>query len=65
MVLHTYSNNEIQCWIGGKANMICRVEVKNTAKIPPMTKLMLAVEIPGAEYLTETNQLHVLGENDY
>jgi len=34
MVHHTHDNNEIQCWIGGKANMICRVEVKNTVKIP-------------------------------
>ena len=54
MVFHTHNNNEIQCWIGGNANMICRVEVKNTVKIPPMTSLMLAVEIPGSEYLTET-----------
>ena len=54
MVLHTHNNKEIQCWIGGKANMICRVEVKNTVKIPPMTSLMLAVEIPGSEYLIET-----------
>ena len=34
--------------------MICRVEVKNTVKIPPMSSLMLAVELPGSEYLTET-----------
>ena len=54
MVLHTCQNKEIQCWIGGKANMICRVEVKETVIIPPMTSILLPVEIPGAEHLTES-----------
>ncbi|CAG2204119.1 unnamed protein product [Mytilus edulis] len=54
MVLHTIHNQEIQCWIGGKANMICRVEIKDNMTIPPMTtSTMMPVEIPGVNHLTE------------
>ncbi|VDI36317.1 Hypothetical predicted protein [Mytilus galloprovincialis] len=49
MVLHTIHNQEIQCWIGGKANMICRVEIKDNMTIPPMTSTMMPVEIPGSQ----------------
>ena len=34
--------------------MIYRVEVKETVIIPPMTSILLPVEIPGAEHLTES-----------
>ncbi|CAC5370236.1 unnamed protein product [Mytilus coruscus] len=53
MVLHTIHNQEIQCWIGGKAIMICRVEIKDNMTIPPMTSTMMPVEIPGVNHLTE------------
>ncbi|CAC5422630.1 unnamed protein product [Mytilus coruscus] len=53
MVLHTIHNQEIQCWIGGKANMICRVEIKDNMTILPMTSTMMPVEIPGVNHLTE------------
>ncbi|CAG2220784.1 unnamed protein product [Mytilus edulis] len=39
--------------IGGKANMICRVEIKDNMTIPPMTSTMMPVEIPGVNHLTE------------
>ena len=34
--------------------MVCRVEVKETTIIPPLTSMMLPVEVPGAEHLTES-----------
>ncbi|CAC5415768.1 unnamed protein product [Mytilus coruscus] len=51
MVLHTIHNQEIQCWTGGKANMIYRAEIKDNMTIPPMTSTMLycrntEIEIP-------------------
>ncbi|CAC5405124.1 unnamed protein product [Mytilus coruscus] len=53
IVLYTIHNQEIQYWIGGKATMICRVEIKDNMTIPPMTSTMLPLEMPGVNYLTE------------
>lgn len=53
MVLNTNDDQEIQCWIGGKANMVCRVEVKDTITIPPRSSMLLPVEVPGSAFLTD------------
>lgn len=62
MVLHTVNNNEIQCWIGGRGNTICRVEVHETIQIPPMTSQMVKVYIPGEEHLTEVGYVEGISD---
>ncbi|CAG2237022.1 unnamed protein product [Mytilus edulis] len=52
MILHDpQPGNTMLDW--RKANMICRVEIKDNMTIPPMTSTMMPVEIPWVNHLTE------------
>ncbi|CAC5404150.1 unnamed protein product [Mytilus coruscus] len=44
-------DTDIQCWIGGEANVICRVIVKETVTLPGKSKLLIPVLIENAEHL--------------
>lgn len=49
-MLHT-ANDQINCWIGKKTSMVCRVLVESTVKIPPMSSMWVPVKIPSQEHL--------------
>ncbi len=42
---------EIQCWIGGEAALVCRVEVADTVVLPPQSRMCVPVSVPHAERL--------------
>lgn len=63
MVLNTHEDYEIQCWIGRKANMDCRVEVKENITIPPAKSMMIPVHIRGAAHLTEYGYIEGRGNS--
>ncbi|CAG2220985.1 unnamed protein product [Mytilus edulis] len=44
-------DTDIRCWIGGEANAICRVIVKETVTLPGKSKMLIPVIIENAEHL--------------
>lgn len=44
----------LNCWTGGNAAMVCRVQVKETTTIPPESQMIVTVNIPNACKLSET-----------
>ena len=44
-------DNEIKCWIGGQANIRCRVVAKETVTIPARSRVFIPVLIQGREHL--------------
>jgi hypothetical protein len=43
----------IQCWIGGEAEMVCRVLSKNTITIAAKSRMFIPVNIQSSEHLTD------------
>lgn len=52
MVLQTCKAN-IQCWVAGEAQMVCRVEATELITIPGNSRMFVAVDIPCCEKLGE------------
>jgi hypothetical protein len=44
-------DGEIQCWIGGEAAMVCRVEVRQQVVVPANSGVWVQVKLPNAEHL--------------
>lgn len=44
----------LNCWTGGNAAMVCRVQIKETTTLPPQSQMAIPVNIPYAWKLTET-----------
>ncbi|VDI82433.1 Hypothetical predicted protein [Mytilus galloprovincialis] len=53
MVLQT-SLTDIQCWVAGETQMVCRVEVKEETTIPANSRMFIPVDIPFCEKLSES-----------
>ena len=51
LVLHTKSS-EIQCWVGGEAEMVCRIEVKEEITIPSNSGMWVPVKIPQSDHIS-------------
>ena len=50
----TVGSKTIPLWMGGTALQICRVEVRNTTKIPAHSRAWIPVNIPFSEHLGPT-----------
>lgn len=46
-------NTDIKCWIGGKFQMMCRVQSMNTVVIPSNSISTLPVKIPSVEHISD------------
>ena len=46
-------NTDIKCWIGGKFQMVCRVQSMNTVVIPSNSISTLLVKIPSVEHISD------------
>ncbi|CAC5373255.1 unnamed protein product [Mytilus coruscus] len=53
MVVQT-SLTDIQCWVAGETQMVCRVEVKEEITIPANSRMFIPVDIPFCEKLSES-----------
>lgn len=56
-------DGDISCWIGGEAEMICRVQVAEKITIPPCTQVTIPVVIPNCKYLAETGLIEASFEH--
>ena len=60
----TIGNSPLSCWIGGEAEMICIVRVKETTTIPPLSSVYLPVDIPHKDQLSRIALIEPASSND-
>ena len=44
-------SNKVPLWTGGQGLQVCRVEMRNTIKLPPQSRMWVPIKIPHSEHL--------------
>ncbi|CAG2228492.1 unnamed protein product [Mytilus edulis] len=54
LIISVWCLTDIQCWVAGETQMVCRVEVKEETTIPANSRMFIPVDIPFCEKLSES-----------